>query len=48
LRDSKVIEKEFLTADVALEKRKSMLRCSTGREDIQNGGNMLLLQYFGW
>ena len=30
LRDSKVIDKEFLTADAALEKRKSMLRCSTG------------------
>ncbi|MGB7956284.1 MAG: helix-hairpin-helix domain-containing protein [Candidatus Nitrosopolaris sp.] len=29
-RDSKVIEKEFLTAKVALEKRNSMLRCSTG------------------
>jgi len=30
LRDSRIIEKEFLTADLALEKRKSMLRCSTG------------------
>ncbi|MRN41515.1 MAG: DNA repair and recombination protein RadA, partial [Nitrosopumilales archaeon] len=30
LRDSKVIDKEFLTADAALEKRKAMLRCSTG------------------
>ena len=30
LRDSRIIEKEFLTADFALEKRKSMLRCSTG------------------
>src|ERR1700745_1475344 len=29
LRDSRIIEKEFLTADVALEKRRSMLRCST-------------------
>jgi len=34
LRDSKVIEKEFLTADVALEKRKSMLRCSTGSKTL--------------
>jgi DNA repair protein RadA len=34
LRDSKVIEKEFLTADVALEKRKSMLRCSTGSKSL--------------
>src|SRR5213080_3133730 len=30
LRDSHIIEKEFLTADLALEKRRSMLRCSTG------------------
>ncbi|MRN41285.1 MAG: DNA repair and recombination protein RadA [Nitrosopumilales archaeon] len=30
LRDSHIIEKEFVTADVALEKRRSMLRCSTG------------------
>jgi DNA repair protein RadA len=30
LRDYKVIDKEFLTADAALEKRKAMLRCSTG------------------
>ena len=27
LRDSNVIDKEFLTADAALEKRKAMLRC---------------------
>jgi DNA repair protein RadA len=30
IRDSHIIEKEFLTADLVLEKRKSMLRCSTG------------------
>ncbi|MGC1932404.1 MAG: DNA repair and recombination protein RadA [Candidatus Nitrosopolaris sp.] len=30
LRDSHIIEKEFVTADLVLEKRKSMLRCSTG------------------
>src|SRR5438093_2519884 len=30
LRDSKVIEKDFVTADVALAKRNSMRRCSTG------------------
>jgi predicted flap endonuclease-1-like 5' DNA nuclease len=30
IRDSHMIEKEFVTADLALEKRKSMLRCSTG------------------
>jgi DNA repair protein RadA len=30
IRDSRILEKEFLTADLVLEKRKSMLRCSTG------------------
>ena len=30
IRDSRIIEKEFLTADFVLEKRKSMLGCSTG------------------
>ncbi|MDQ3869943.1 MAG: DNA repair and recombination protein RadA [Thermoproteota archaeon] len=30
LRESNVLEKEFVTADIALEKRRSMLRCSTG------------------
>src|SRR5918998_6125729 len=30
LRDSNVLDKEFVTADVALEKRKSLLRCTTG------------------
>ena len=34
LRDSKVIEKEFVTAEVALEKRKSMHRCSTGSKAL--------------
>ena len=34
LRDSRIIEKEFLTADLALEKRKSMLRCSTGSKAL--------------
>jgi len=34
LRDSKVIEKEFVTADVVLEKRRSMLRCSTGSKTL--------------
>jgi DNA repair protein RadA len=28
------IEKEFVTADLALEKRKSMLRCSTGSKAL--------------
>jgi DNA repair protein RadA len=30
LRESNVLEKEFVTADAALEKRRSMLRCSSG------------------
>jgi DNA repair protein RadA len=30
LRDSNLIQKEFVTADAALEKRRLMLRCSTG------------------
>ncbi len=34
LRDSRIIEKEFLTADIALEKRRSMLRCSTGSQTL--------------
>jgi DNA repair protein RadA len=41
LRDSKVLEKEFITADAALEKRRSMLRCSTGSsalDDLLLGG----------
>src|ERR1041384_1847100 len=41
LRDSNVLEKEFITADAALEKRRSMLRCSTGSgalDDLLLGG----------
>jgi len=30
LRESHILEKEFVTADFALEKRKTILRCSTG------------------
>lgn len=30
LRESNIIEKEFVTAESALEKRKSLMRCSTG------------------
>ena len=36
-----MLEKEFITADVALEKRRSMLRCSTGSgalDDLLLGG----------
>lgn len=41
LRESNILEKEFVTADAALEKRKSMLRCSTGStalDDLLLGG----------
>lgn len=34
LRDSNLLDKEFVTADVALEKRKSMLRCTTGSKAL--------------
>jgi DNA repair protein RadA len=34
LRDSKVLENEFVTAEAALEKRKSMHRCSTGSKAL--------------
>jgi DNA repair protein RadA len=34
LRESHILEKEFVTADLALEKRKSMLRCSTGSKAL--------------
>lgn len=41
LRDSNLLEKEFVTADAALEKRRAMLRCSTGSkalDDLLLGG----------
>ena len=34
LRESNVLDKEFVTADFVLEKRKSMLRCSTGSKSL--------------
>jgi DNA repair protein RadA len=34
LRESNVLEKEFVTADFVLERRKSMLRCSTGSKSL--------------
>src|SRR6266498_2637601 len=41
LRESNILEKEFVTADAALKKRKSLLRCSTGSgalDDLFLGG----------
>jgi DNA repair protein RadA len=34
LRESNILEKEFVTADSVLEKRNSMLRCSTGSKSL--------------
>ena len=34
LKESNVLEKEFVTADFVLEKRKSLLRCSTGSKSL--------------
>jgi DNA repair protein RadA len=34
LRESNVLEKEFVTADFVLKERKSMLRCSTGSKSL--------------
>lgn len=34
LRESNVLEKEFVTASSLLEKRKAMLRCSTGSKSL--------------
>ena len=34
LRESNILDKEFVTADAALEKRRSMLRCSTGSSTL--------------
>jgi DNA repair protein RadA len=41
LRESNILEKEFVTADAALKKRRSLLRCSTGSgalDDLFLGG----------
>jgi DNA repair protein RadA len=34
LRESNILEKEFVTAESALEKRKSLMRCSTGSRSL--------------
>ena len=41
LRESNILEKEFITAETALQKRRSLLRCSTGSsilDDLFLGG----------
>ena len=34
LRESGILDNEFTTADIELEKRKSLLRCSTGSKSL--------------
>ena len=48
LRESDVLNKEFITADTALKKRRSLLRCSTGSsmlDDLFLGGIETCLLY---
>ena len=52
LRDSNLIQKEFVTADAALEKRRSMLRCSAGSralDELLLGGieTQALTEFYG-
>src|SRR4249920_3931880 len=52
LRDTNLIQKEFVTADAALEKRRSMLRCSTGSralDELLLGGieTQALTEFYG-
>jgi DNA repair protein RadA len=52
LRDSNLIQKEFVTADAALEKRRSMLLCTTGSralDELLLGGieTQALTEFYG-
>src|ERR687898_196915 len=52
LRETNVLDKEFVTADAALQKRRSMLRCSTGSyalDDLLLGGieTQALTEFYG-
>jgi len=52
LRESNVLDKEFITADIALEKRKSMQRCTTGSaalDSLFQGGieTMAVTEFYG-
>ena len=52
LRETNVLDKEFVTADDALQKRRSMLRCSTGSyalDDLLLGGieTQALTEFYG-
>jgi DNA repair protein RadA len=46
LRDSHIIEKEFVAADLALEKRRSMLRCSTGSRALDERLSRPIIKFF--
>ncbi|HLN34033.1 MAG TPA: DNA repair and recombination protein RadA [Nitrososphaeraceae archaeon] len=52
LRETNVLDKEFVTADAALQKRRSMLRCSTGSyalDDLLLGGieTQAITEFYG-
>lgn len=52
LRETNVLDKEFVTADAALQKRRSMLRCSTGSyalDDLLLGGieTQAMTEFYG-
>src|SRR5918997_3049572 len=52
LRETNVLDKEFVTADAALQNRRSMLRCSTGSyalDDLLLGGieTQALTEFYG-
>lgn len=52
LRESGILDKEFTTADVELEKRKSLLRCTTGAkalDDLLLGGieTQAITEFYG-
>jgi len=52
LRETNVLDKEFITADTALQKRRSMLRCSTGSyalDDLLLGGieTQAMTEFYG-
>ncbi len=52
LRETNVLDKEFVTADAALQKRRSMLRCTTGSyalDDLLLGGieTQALTEFYG-
>ncbi len=52
LRESGILEKEFISASIALEKRQSMIKCTTGSQnlnDLLKGGieTQALTEFYG-